>query len=94
MGRLVRNTISRGYLCGERALLTWARRSSASASPAASRCAGDHVGAREDEPVALDARHRALADRVVRQQALLDLGRRDPDAADLQQLVGAARYVK
>ena len=48
---------------------------------------------RLDEALVLDADDRARGDRRVPEQALLDLERRDPQAADLEEIVGAtAKY--
>ena len=54
------------------------------------RLSGDDVGAGEREAVLLRADDGALDDVRVADQAVLDLGRRDPDPAHLDQVVGAA----
>ena len=53
------------------------------------RLPGDDIGTREHETVLLSADDGALHHGGVADQALLDLRRRDPDPADLDQVVRA-----
>ena len=91
LGSSETNSIQRGYLYGASSRFTYAMRSCSRSAPAVVADVRHHEGQRfRQAVVVLDADDRALPHRLVGQQRALDLARRHPLAADLEQIVGAA----